>query len=218
MAAAQAQIASASQEDRDSNLKDTESLASSILSLKASSTINSSQIANNLDNLSLENGSSSPDRKTSNDEQRIKESSQSIPKLIMESDADDLANNNNSSSTTNLNKLTLTSNDSSNSLSVNNVKSSNSRSPSPCRSSSCRSKSPNIKELPDHGVRFVHGYHLTEICENAVGNELMSKLVNDWRSLSIDELARLTPNIRFKYGYEYTSKYIDLVVAFNQYR
>lgn len=53
------------------------------------------------------------------------------------------------------------------------------------------------------------GYHLTEVCEQAVGNELMSKLVNDWRSLSIEELARLTPNIRFKYGYEYTSIIIE---------
>lgn len=210
MAAAQAAQQASSQEDEALNLKDSESLASSILSLKASTIINSSSIANNVEALNLENDS--PDQKPSTPEEaKSNESNQFIPKLIMESEDDlkqaDLTNNN-SSSTTNLNKLNLTSNDSSNSLSV---KSSHSRSPSPCRSSSCRSKSPNpiSKELPEHGVRLVHGYHLTEVCENAVGNELMSKLVNNWRSLNIDELARLTPNIRFKYGYEYTSIIIE---------
>jgi len=203
------------EEEQNANLKNSESLASSILSLKPSSVINSSsQTANDLENLSLHNGNSenaSPTEKSAPsiiEETKLKDSNQSIPKLIMETtEADDLANNN-SSSTADLNKLNLTSNDSSNSL---NVKSSNSRSPSPCRSGSCRSKSPNQngKELPEHGIRLVHGYHLTEVCENAVGNELMSKLVNDWRSLSIEELAKLTPNIRFKYGYEYSSIIIE---------
>lgn len=202
MAAAAQAAQQATQADQNEAQKNSENLASSILSLKPSSTI--SAVANNLEELKLQ----------SNGEQHLKEST-SVPKLITE-EVDDLKKsdltNNNSLSATNLNLTvnnngTLPPNNSSNSLSVKSLDKSHSRSPSPCRS---RTKSPNLKnELPDHGVRLVHGYHLTEVCEQAVGNELMSKLVNDWRALSIEELARLTPNIRFKYGYEYTSIIIE---------
>ena len=196
MAAATQAAQTATQEDENLNLKNSESLASSILSLKPSSSI-----SNNLENLYLNNNDQQP-------QSDLNESNNLIPKLITEIADDlkqsDLENNNNSTA---INNNLLPNNLSSNSLSVKSLEKSHSRSPSPNR---LRSKSPNLKnEIPDHGVRLVHGFHLTEICENAVGNELMSKLVNDWRSLSIDELNRLTPNIRFKYGYEYTSIIIE---------
>lgn len=145
MAAAQAAYNSVSTADQDEISKNSESLASSILSLKSSSTISS--VAKNLNDLNIEN-----------DQSNLKEFD-SVPKLIMEQATDDLKQktdltNNNNSSTTNLNLTNLSANNSSNSLSVNTSDKSHSRSPSPCRSNN-RSKSPNLKnEIPDHGVRL----------------------------------------------------------------
>ena len=150
MAAAAQAAQQATQADESQVQKNSENLASSILSLKPSSTITA--VANNLENLNLEN----------NEQQTHLKESSSVPKLITES-VDDLKQsdltNNNSFSATNLNLAvnngTLPPNNSSNSLSVKSLDKSHSRSPSPCRA---RTKSPNLKnELPDHGVRLVHG-------------------------------------------------------------
>lgn len=211
-----AAVQQAQQESQEPSLKDTESLASSILSLKPSSTFSS--VSNDLKNLSIETNNN-----LDNEQLKKELESNSTPKIITESESEpilkptDLENNN--TSTTNLNTINnaknlsastnnIPNNNSSSSLSVEPSNKSHSRSPSPCRQKA-KSPNPSKDELPDHGVRLVHGYHLTEVCENAVGNELMSKLVNDWKQLSMDELTRLTQNIRFKYGYEYTSIIIE---------